>query len=70
MQRFLRRGVAVATMVLLILGALVFLFFAITTGGKGHQVAPVMGGMVAVLFGFPMVSMLVRNVQCIWHETE
>ena len=68
-QRFFRRAGAVTLLVVLVLMGAGFLFLASTTGGKGSQVAPVMGGMVGVMFGFPMVAMLVRNVQVAWEET-
>jgi cation transport ATPase len=68
-QRFFRRLAAVLTMVVLIAAGLLFAFLAVTTGGKGEQVAPVMTAMVAVMFGFPMVAVLARNVRTVWQET-
>lgn len=68
-QRFVRRAGAVALLVVLVLFGGGFAFLASTTGGKGAQVAPLMVGMVGLLFGFPMVASLVRNIQAVWDET-
>jgi hypothetical protein len=68
-QRFVRRAGAVALLVVLLLLGAGFMFLAATTGGRGSQVGPLMGGMVGVLFGFPMVASLVRNIQIVWEET-
>ncbi len=68
-QKFVRRAGAVAmALVFPVLGAL-FLLVAATGRGKGEQVAPVLSLMVGVLFGIPLVSILVRNVQAVWEET-
>lgn len=69
-QRVLRRTAAVLMAVLVPLVGGLFLLAAAFDEGKGEQVAPVMTLMVAVMFGIPVVSILVRNARAVWYDTK